>query len=299
MAGIDEEATVARLAARQQGLVTTRQLRALGFSRSAIERRVAGGWLVRRHHGVYQLGVFGGSFATEMAALLACGPRAILSHRTAAALWGLLERAAHGPVDISVPGSFVGRRRGMRPHRAAELPAGDVVERHGMRVTTPARTMLDLAASTPPRELERLFEETQVQRLASHAELLAVLERGAGRPGIRKLRAIASLLDEPLFTRSEAERRLIELVRAAGLPLPRTNVRLAGLEVDAMWPAERLVVEVDGFAYHGTRRAFERDRRRDAQLLVAGHRVLRVTWRQLTREREQVIALLAAALRSR
>jgi very-short-patch-repair endonuclease len=131
----------------------------------------------------------------------------------------------------------------------------------------------------------------------TRADLLRAVDEGANRPGVRKLAAIVGGADEPAFTRSEAERKLVELVRAAGLPPPRTNARIAGLEVDVVWMQQRLVVEVDGWTYHRTRAAFERDRRRDARLLVAGYRVLRITWRQLTREREAVIALLAAALR--
>ena len=111
-----------------------------------------------------------------------------------------------------------------------------------------------------------------------------------------KLRAVVDYLDEPLFTRSEAERRLVGLIRSAALPLPRTNTRVAGWEVDAVWDAQRLVVEVDGYRYHGTRPGFERDRRKDADLLVAGYRVLRVTWRRLSREPAEVIDLLAVGL---
>ena len=299
MAGVAEEAAVAALAAQRQGMVTTEDLLAAGFSRGAIARRVAGGWLVRRHRGVYQLGVFAGPYGTFMAALLACGPGTVLSHWAAAALWGL--RAwREGLVDVSMPGGIPGSRAGIRRHRAGGLHPGDIVIRHGMRVTTPARTLLDLAAVTPRRELERLVEEAQVQRLVTRGELLAMVHRGAGRPGVTLLREIVGADDEPSFTRSEAERRLVELIRAAGLPRPRTNVRIDGLEVDAAWPAQRLVVEVDGFAYHGiTRTAFERDRRRDGQLLLAGYRVVRVTWLMLVREPERVIALVAAALRSR
>jgi very-short-patch-repair endonuclease len=170
------------------------------------------------------------------------------------------------------------------------------VIRHGLRVTTPARTLLDLAASTPRAELERLTEEAQVQKLASTAELLAVIERGAGRPGVVKLRAVLDLIDEPLLTRSEAERRLRDLCRSAALPMPRMNIRRAGWEVDAVWDAQSLVVEVDGHEFHSPKAQFERDRRKDADLMLAGYRVLRITWRRLTREPEQVIALLAAAL---
>jgi very-short-patch-repair endonuclease len=188
-------------------------------------------------------------------------------------------------------------RPGLRAHRVTALAPEDVVERHGLRVTSPARTLLDIASSIPTAELERVVEQAQVQRLVTRADLLDVLRRGAGRPGTRRLRTVVGPDDEPAFTRSEAERLLLALVRAAGLPAPRTNVRVAGLEVDAVWAQQRLVVEVDGWSYHRTRAAFERDRRRDGRLLVAGYRVLRITWRQLTRERERVIAMLAAVLR--
>jgi very-short-patch-repair endonuclease len=295
--GVAEEAAVARIAAAQQGMVSFEQLVAAGFRPNAIGRRVAGGWLTRRHAGVYQLGVHGGRFGDEMAALLACGREAILGGWASVALFELAERGGR-PVDILVPRHFEGHPVGVRRHVTAWLAPGDVVVRHGMPVTVPARTLLDLAATTPRRELERLVEEAQVRRLVSHGELLAMVERGAGRRGVRKLRAIVSLLDEPLLTRSEAERRLLALVRSANLPLPRTNVRIAGLEVDAVWPEHRLVVEVDGYAFHGTRAAFERDRRRDARLLMAGYRVIRLTWRQLTREPAGVTQLLATALRA-
>ena len=292
---IAAEREVARIVASQHGLVTTEQLEKAGFGRSQITRRVRGGWLIRRHVGVYQLGVFAGPFGDELAALLACGSRAVLSHWTAAWVFELCRRVA-GPLHVTFVEGFPGRRPGIRPHRAGTLPPCDVVIRHGLRVTTPARTLLDLAASTPRAELERLAEEAQVQRLASPAELLAVVERGAGRPGVAKLRAVLDFIDEPLLTRSEAEKRLRGLCRSAALPMPRMNVKRAGWEVDAVWDAQRLVVEVDGYGAHGPRPQFERDRRKDADLMLAGYRVLRITWRRLTREPEQLIALLAAAL---
>jgi very-short-patch-repair endonuclease len=288
--------SIAQIAAGQHGMVTRAQLREAGVGKRAIARFLDDGWLLRRHVGVYQLGVFAGPFGPEQAALLACGPRAVLGHWTSIGVFELGPRG-NRPVEILLPGGLAGQRPGIRPHRATALPACDVVLRHGLRVTTPARTLLDLAASTPRAVLERLTEEAQVQKLASTAELLAVIERGARRPGVRKLRAVVDLLDEPLLTRSEAERRLIALCRAAALPLPRTNVRLAGWEVDAVWNAQRLVVEVDGFKYHGTHPSFERDRRKDADLTLAGYRVLRLTWRRITREPDQVIALIAGGLR--
>jgi very-short-patch-repair endonuclease len=135
-----------------------------------------------------------------------------------------------------------------------------------------------------------------VQRLTTRAAVAETLTRGKGRAGAAALRDVLERADEPSLTRSEAERRLLELVRRARLPAPTTNARAGRFEVDLLWPEHRLVVEVDGFAFHGTRAAFERDRRRDAELQALGYRVLRITWRQLTREPEAVIALIAAAL---
>lgn len=292
MAGAEEERAIARLAGTQHGIVTTRQLAGSGFGARAIRRRVDGGWLVRVHDGVYQVGVFGGAYASEMAGLLLCGPRSAISHWTSVAVYELAPRREL--VEVSTVSGV--RRRGVRAHRVANLPDHDVVVRHGLRVTTPGRTLVDLAATAPPAVLERLVEEFQVQRLARPADLLEAIRRSAGRPGIKKLRAVCDFVDEPSFTRSEAERGLRRLVKAAALPVPRTNVRLAGWEVDAVWERQRLVVEVDGYRYHRTRAKFERDRLKDAQLLVAGYRVLRVTWRQLTREPERVVATIAAAL---
>jgi very-short-patch-repair endonuclease/predicted transcriptional regulator of viral defense system len=296
MAGASEEVAVARIAGRQQGVVTTRQLRESGFGRGAIARRLEGGWLIRLHEGVYQVGVFGGRFVAEMAALLACGPTSAISRWSAEMVYGLLPPDG-GPVDVALPHPAKSSRRGIRCHRVASLRPDEVTVHYGLRITTPARTLVDLAAATPPAELERLIEEIQVQDLATTTELVEAIRRASGRPGVRKLRNLADLLlDEPFFTRSEAERRLKALVRSAGLPMPRTNLRIAGWEVDAVWDRQRLVVEVDGYRYHRTRARFERDRRKDGQLLRAGYRVLRITWRQLTREPETVIATIAAAL---
>ena len=158
--------------------------------------------------------------------------------------------------------------------RRAPLPPGDVVERHGMRVTTPARTLM----RPRRRRLGRASSHGSSRRrsclrLVTPGELLAAVERSRGRHGVGRLRAILLNAEEPSFTRSEAERRLLELSATAGLPRPRTNVDVAGYEVDFLWPQQRLVVEVDGYAFHRSRAAFERDRARDAALLAAGYRV--------------------------
>ena len=159
----------------------------------------------------------------------------------------------------------------------------------GVPVTTPLRTLRDLASTTTAGDLERAVEEAQVQRLVTRDEV----ERLRGRAGA------AARGREPSLTRSEAERRLLQLVRAAQLPAPRTNVRVGRHEVDLLWPDERVIVEVDGFAFHATRTAFERDRAKDRALQAAGYLVLRITWRQLVDEPEAVVAALAAALAQR
>ena len=291
---MNPEAEVARIARAQHGMVTRSQLRGAGIARGAITTHADNGWLVRRHAGVYQLGIFAGPFGVEHAAQLACGSRSVLTRWTSVFVFGLGPRPAL--VSVGFTGGVAGRRPGIRAHRLGALPESDVVVKHGLRVTTPARTLLDLAAIAPRSVLERLIEEVQVQNVASSAELLAMAERGAGRRGAPLFREVVDFLDEPLFTRSEAERRLGMLCRSAGLPLPRMNTRRAGWEVDAVWDAQRLVVEVDGRKYHRPAAQFERDRRKDGELMLAGYRVLRITWWRLTREPEQVIALIAGAL---
>lgn len=176
-------------------------------------------------------------------------------------------------------------------HRTGAL---EVVHRHGIPVTTPARTLLDLARTAPQRELEGAVEQAQLARFVTPTDLAAVLRPRC--PGAARLRR--ALEAEPAFTRSEAEQRLLALVQRADIPGPRTNVHVGRYEVDALWEERRFVVEVDGFAFHSSRAAFERDRLRDAELQAAGYRVMRVTWRQLTERPEALTARLAVALTS-
>jgi very-short-patch-repair endonuclease len=172
-------------------------------------------------------------------------------------------------------------RPGLRVHQTRSLNAAVHL---GLPLTTAARTLHDLAPLLQPHELERAVEEAIIRGLATREEL-------TGRPALRR-----ATIEEPQITRSEAERRLRALIRAARLPRAVTNTKVAGWEVDAFWPGEKLVVEVDGFAYHGNRAAFERDRRKDAALVAAGYRVIRITWRQLVDEPHTVVALLARLL---
>jgi very-short-patch-repair endonuclease len=273
--------------AGREGVATTGELRRLGVTRAILRDRIRRGWLIRRHSGVYLVGPLTGPFSEEMAAVVAIGADAALSLHAGAALWRM-RPAVGGPIDVSVQGRHARSRPGIRVHN---VRAFERTVHRGIPVTTPAWTLLDLAAILGADDLARAVEEARVLGLVSPAEL----ERLPRRPGR------AALLDavrvEPRMTRSEAERRLLALVRRAGLPTPRTNVRVAGHEVDALWPRQRLIAEVDGFAAHGlTRAQFERDRARDAQLVAAGHRVIRITWRQLRHEPEAIVANLAAAL---
>ena len=276
------DAAVADIAGRQHGIVTTRQLAAAGIGDRAVAHRVATGRLVRRFRGVYQVGPVAAPRGREMAAALACGDAALLSHHSAAALWGI--RPEHrGDVHITVATGGPRSRPGIRVHRSLSLNAA---VHDGLPVTSPARTLHDIATLLPQHQLDRAVEEAQVQRLVTRDELEQL-------PGPALKRA---LHHEPTLTRSEAERRLLGLVRAARLPRPETNVRVAGYEVDFLWRDHRLVVEVDGFAYHATRQAFERDRVRDATLQAAGYHVVRLTWRQVATEPHAVVARLASLL---
>jgi very-short-patch-repair endonuclease len=204
-----------------------------------------------------------------MAAALAIGEGAALSHQSAAAIWGFGRRDREVHVTVARRGRR--SRGGIRVHQTLSL---DAAVHNGLPLTTPARTLTDLG---------RLLTSDELDRATEQAHILGLV--------------IPDCEDRfPEFTRSEAERRLKALCRAANLPMPRTNARVAGYEVDAFWPAQRLVVEVDGWRYHSTRQAFERDRRKDAALQVAGYRVLRITWRRLRYEPIALSAQLGALL---
>lgn len=292
--GADRE--ISRLASIQRGVVTREQLVALGLGRGAIDHRLGAGRLHPIHRGVYLVGhPVPPPLATEMAAVLACGHGAVLSHRSAARCWSLLA-ASSGDADVTVPGRNGGRRSGIRVHRSRPLDPRDVARRHDLPVTTPARTLLDVAEVLEMRDLERALDEALVRRLIDRRRLLAALARAPGRHGAAPLRALLRRDGGPTLTRSEAEERVLSLVRAAGLPRPEVNRRVEGHEVDLYWRHERLVVEIDGWRYHSSHTAFERDRRRDADLGAAGLRVMRVTWRQIVDEREALVAHLVRAL---
>src|SRR5918994_627948 len=289
---------IVAIAAGQHGVVSRAQLLARGVARSTIKRRLRAGLLRTLYRGVYLVGQQTPARGTwELATLLACGDGNVVSHLSAARLQQMLPYPANPlPIDVTFPGQQPTRRAGIRIHCVESLNSRDTRTLHGIRVTTPARTLLDLATVLPPHLLERAIAEAQVRRLVRKNDLIDQLERNRGRRGTRALRRVLDLEGGPAFTRSRAERRMLRLLRASELPLPRVNARVGGYEVDFVWRKQRLVVEFDSFRFHSPRARFERDRESDAVLAAAGYKVIRVTWRQLVDAPEAVVARIAQAL---
>jgi very-short-patch-repair endonuclease len=286
------------IAAKHHGLLTRRQLLDAGLSRNQIDGRVKYGLLRRVHVGVYQFGPVSPPHARERAALLACNG-GVICHWSAAALWPVLpEQRAQNRVDVLLrTRQHGGARPGICVHRGI-LADDEVTDIDGIPVTTLARTLLDLG-SMSARDLERAFGAGERMQPDLRDQLTTLLARYPKRRGTGALRMLLADPSSGTFTRSEAEERLLELVRAANLPRPELNAVLFGYEVDCLWRDAGLVVEVDGFAFHSSQHAFVRDRRRDSVLIAAGMQVLRLTWHQLTRERDRTIAQLAQALTRR
>jgi very-short-patch-repair endonuclease len=288
---------VAALAGAQHGVVARVQLRDLGLTGAAIDRRVATGRLHVVHRGVYAVGhPVLGRHGRWLAAVLACGPGAALSHASAAALWELRASAATR-TDVTVRRSGRAQRAGLRIHRPRTLSAEEITTHEGIPVTTPARTILDLAATLQRRRLERLLDQAETTRVTDVPSLIAMARAHPGHRGAGRLLAtLGTHRTGTTMTRSELEERLLRLCREHDLPLPMINERVAGLEVDVLFADARLVVEADSWQYHRTRHAFERDRERDAILARAGHRTLRFTDRQLEHQAAAVAQTIRAAL---
>lgn len=279
---------------------------ALGLSRGAIDHAIARGRLRQIHRGVYAVGhVALPAFAAEMAAVLAVGPGAVLSHQSAAALWKLIPERSNEPegsnereIHVTVVGRDAGRRRaGLRAHRAATLAAQDMTVLHGIPITTPARTLYDTAACLSAREYERAFDEALTRRLVSRRAVVALLERSPRGRGIDRLEQLARAeLRASTLTRSDTEERFLTLIRRGGLAVPEINVQIGPFIVDFLWRGPRLIVEVDGYAFHSGHRAFENDHKRDLELGAAGFQVMRFTWKQIVDEPELVLTRLAQRL---
>lgn len=232
------------------------------------------------------------------AAVLCCGAGSVVSHGTAAALLGLQD-VAPALVDVTAPGQAGRKIGGIRHHNVPLPSAGETTQHDAIPCTSVPRTIVDLAAHCGERRLRRLVEQAAVLRQLDLAEIDAVMARRGRSRGSPMLRAILAdwrrASAKPRL-RSPLEARLLPLIAAAGLPAPLCNHVVHGLEVDLLWPRQRLVVEADGGAFHDNPIAFERDRRRDRDLALAGYRVLRVTWRQLEDEAEKTVETVARLL---
>jgi very-short-patch-repair endonuclease len=275
----DPDAAVAKIAGRQHGVVTLAQLEDAGIHRRGRDTRLKRGTLYRIHRSVFAVGHRGLSREGHwMAAVLAVGPDAFLSHTSAGALWGVVgtrrrapSRGAELPIHVTVCG-YAESRPGIRVHRSRTLSPDQTTVHLSIPVTTPSRTLLDLRRALPQPQFAAALREAEFLRLPLTPEL------------------------EPDRTRSELESRFLSLCRRHRIPQPLVNAQVGPFTVDFLWPERRLIVELDGYRSHGGRSAFESDRSRDVELHLLGYEVLRFTWRQVTHTSQQVTGALRRLL---
>lgn len=285
-----------RLARRQHDVVTHAQLRELGFTAHAINHRLRRGRLHLVHRGVYAVGRPELTrYGEWIAAALACGPGAVLSHSSAAALWGIRDKETR-QIEVTVPAGRFPRRPGIRVHRRAALTAKDLTRHRGIPVTTPACTLIDMAARLTTGQTEAAVNEADQLDLIDPEKLRREIDARPGRTGTRPLRR---LLDHATFvlTTTELERLFLPIARRAGLPKPQTQVRLNGFKVDFYWPEPKLVVETDSLRYHRTAAKQMKDVLRDQAHAVADVERLRFTHAQVAYEPAHVESTLRAVAR--
>jgi very-short-patch-repair endonuclease len=285
------------LATRQHGVVSTQQLKAVGYGRNSASKANSVGRLQRLHRGVYAVGherlTWNGRCS---GAVLAVRP-SVASHLSAGWLWGLLRNRPE-TIHVTAP-TQRHRRRGFVVH-TAELTARDIKAVEGIPVTSTPRTLLDLARMLHPDQLDRVLRRAEELRLFDLGPIDELLGRSQGHRGAGKLRhALDIYRDEPAFTRSGLERKFLKLVRRSDLPAPSMNYVVCGFELDAYWEPERFAVELDIYETHGTHDAFERDRIRQDDLLLVGVEMIRVTGPRLRREPTATIERVAAHLERR
>lgn len=270
----------------------------LGYSEAAIGRAIASRRLHRIHRGAYAVGnPRPSAHGRCLAAVLACGREAALSHDSAAWLWGLRSRCPGRP-EVTLPARGH-RRSGIHIHHSTILEPADRLIQEGVPVTSVARTLLDCAARARRRTIDGLLERTERLGLLDISAIEEILARSGRHRGKRPLRHSLDLYRDPVFSRAGTERRFLQLVLEAGLPRPAINNVVAGHEVDAYWERERFAVELDGFETHRTRAAFERDPIRIEDLKLAGIDAIRITARRIEREPDQVASRLKALLEKR
>jgi hypothetical protein len=295
------ERLIAERAALQFGVIALWQLLELGLSAAGVRHRVAAGRLHRVHAGVYAVGYARLTLQGRyMAAVLACGDESGLSHRSAAQHRSLRSNG-RAAIDVISPGRSGRRRAGIDAHTSATLLPRDFEVVGGIRCTTVARTLLDLAAVLPRRAVERAFDQAEVLRVLDARQIEDVLARAGNHRGAGTLRAIlVEHAPASTLTPNDLEEMFLAICDGAGLPRPAVNAWIAleptGYEADFLWRAQRLVAEVDGGAAHTTGRSFAHDRRRDQRLTVAGFRVVRFPWMQVVDEPKSVAATVRALL---
>ncbi|MBV9367677.1 MAG: DUF559 domain-containing protein [Solirubrobacterales bacterium] len=279
--------------------MTGEQLAACGLGRRAIKYRVETGRLHIVFRDVYSFGCGGlPPLAREQAALLACGERGFLSHHTAAFVCGL--RKAHPfEVDVSVVGRSCGLRKGIRVHRIGKIDRREVRREQGLWVSSPARALLEIAATLSSSELAKAIDDGLAAGVLRRGEVEAVLERNRPCRGAARLAAVIASGGGAVITRSQAERAFLKLIRDARLPEPDANVPFGRWEADFMWRAQRLVVEIDGYGFHSGPNAFNRDHEKVLALQAAGFEVLRFTRDQVVKQPAFALATVAAALARR
>lgn len=289
---------LAALAGIQHGVVSSQQLAALDYSRNEIGHAVEMSRLHRVHRGVYVVGhPVLSAHGRCLAAVLACGQGTLLSHESAAWLWGFVARPPAFS-EVTVP-SRGHRRAGIRTHHVVSLGRDDRQEFEEIPVTSAPRTLLDLAASGPPKRLERAVERAKRLGRLDLIDIDAMLRRRAGASGTKRLIAALDLYRDPAFSRARSELLFLDLVKEAGLPRPAINTYVAGYEIDAYWEDERFAVEVDGWDTHRTRAAFESDPLRQEDLKLAGIDSIRITACRIEREPRLVAERLGRLLRQR
>ena len=268
-----------------------------GLSVSQVEGMVGRGEAAPVRRGVYLLGPMPGDHGEAMAAVLACGPYAWLSHRSATEHYEMLARREGGRLwDVTIVGPHRGRHPGIRLHRVHALPERDRHVHEGVPVSSPEWTLIDAAGVLWPDELESAVAEAFALRLTNRDELIDATWRTRGRRGVARLRTLLEADHRPARTRSRPERRMLRMLRDAGLPEPETNVRIGRWEVDFLWRDAGFVLEVDAYSTHSSTWAFERDRRKSAELEDLGLTVHRVTRRQLDLNATPTIARVRRAV---
>jgi very-short-patch-repair endonuclease len=289
---------IAQVAADQRAIVTRRELLELGVSRQAIGRAIARGRLCPIHRGVYSLVARAAlpALALEQAAILACGASAVLSHETALALWGL-SSLPPGPVQVTVVAGASRKRPGIVTYVTSSIDRLEIRRRERLPVTSPARTLLDVAPRMPLRRIEHTLDTGIERGLFSRAALRELLTRHPGRPGTPLLAALLDPQRPSSATRSKGEEGLLALLRGGGIPEPEVNQRQHRYMPDFVWHRERVLVEFDGWLYHSGRAAFERDRTRQNELVVDdGWIVVRITSEMVRLQPLRVLVLIATAL---